>query len=67
MQTPRNSYQLKIGGVPVAVPFAGMLAGTVGLYQFNVVIPAVPPGDQTIELIVNGVPNAQNLLITIGQ
>jgi uncharacterized protein (TIGR03437 family) len=44
-----------------------MLAGTVGLYQFNVVIPNVPPGDQTIELIVGSTPNAQNLVIGIGQ
>jgi uncharacterized protein (TIGR03437 family) len=62
-----NSFQLKIGGVPAVVPFAGMLAGTVGLYQFNAVIPNVPPGDQTVELIVGSTPNAQNLVIAIGQ
>src|ERR1019366_455781 len=62
-----NAFQIKIGGVPAVVPFGGMLAGTVGLYQFNVVIPAVPAGDQSVELIVNGVPNAQNLVITVGQ
>ena len=62
-----NAFQIKIGGVPAVVPFGGMLAGTVGLYQFNVVIPAVPAGDQSVELIVNGVPNAQSLVITVGQ
>jgi len=32
-----------------------------------VTIPNVQAGDQSIELIVDGVPNAQNLVITIGQ
>ncbi len=49
------------------VTFAGMTQGNVGLYQFNVVIPAVPAGDQTIELLVDGVSNGQNLSIVIGQ
>jgi uncharacterized protein (TIGR03437 family) len=62
-----TSFQMKIGGIPANVAFGGMLAGTVGLYQFNVVIPNVPPGDQPIELIVGSTPNAQNLLISIGQ
>jgi uncharacterized protein (TIGR03437 family) len=57
-------YQVKIGGVPATVNFAGILANTIGLYQLNVVIPNVPAGDQLIEFIVNGVPNNQNLFIT---
>lgn len=61
------SYQLRIGGVPATVTFGGGVAQTIGLTQFNVVIPAVPAGDQPIELIVDGVSNAQNLVITIGQ
>jgi len=56
-----------IGGVSAQVPFAGALAGYVGLYQFNVVIPNLSPGDQTIELQIDGVGNAQNLYITVGQ
>lgn len=60
-------YQLQIGGATANVTFAGVVAGTVGLYQFNVVIPNVAAGDQPISLTVNGVSNAQNLLITIGQ
>ena len=60
-------FQLKIGGAQAQVPFAGIVAGSIGLYQFNVVVPNVPAGDQAIELIVDGVPNSQNLVITIGQ
>jgi len=59
-------YQLKIGGTPANVAFGGIVAGSIGLYQFNVVIPSVPAGDQPIELIVDGIPNAQNLVITVG-
>jgi uncharacterized protein (TIGR03437 family) len=59
-------YQLKIGGVPATVNFAGLVAGSIGLYQFNVVVPNVASGDQTIELIVDTIPNAQTLYIVIG-
>jgi uncharacterized protein (TIGR03437 family) len=59
-------YQVKIAGVPATVTFAGALAGTIGLYQLNVVIPPVAAGDQTIEFIVDGVSNNQNLFITVG-
>jgi len=60
-------YQVNIGGVPAKVLFGGALAGYIGFYQFNVMIPNLTPGDQPIELIVDGVPNAQNLYITVGQ
>ena len=69
---PANSplalpYQVKVGGVPASVSFAGLLSGTIGLYQLNVTIPQVQAGDQTIEFIVDGVSNDQNLYITVGQ
>jgi uncharacterized protein (TIGR03437 family) len=60
-------FQLKIGGVPVQVNFAGIVGATIGLYQINAVVPNVPAGDQTIDLTVDGVPNNQNLSIVIGQ
>jgi uncharacterized protein (TIGR03437 family) len=59
-------YQVKIGGVTAQVPFAGLVAGSIGLYQLNVTVPNVSAGDQTIELIVDGVSNAQNLTIVVG-
>ena len=59
-------YQLTIGGVAAPVSFAGMVGGSIGLYQLNVTIPFVPAGDQSIELTVNGVSNNQNLFIVIG-
>ncbi len=59
-------YQLKIGGVAANVGFGGIVAGSIGLYQFNIVVPSAPAGDQPIELIVDGIPNAQGLVITVG-
>lgn len=60
-------YRLRIGGQPATVSFAGMVGGTIGLYQFNVVVPNVPDGDQPIDLEVDGMPNGQDLFVTIGQ
>ena len=62
-----SSYQVTIGGVQANVMFAGIVAGSVGLYQINVAIPAVASGDQAIQLTVGGVSNAQSLFIPIGQ
>jgi uncharacterized protein (TIGR03437 family) len=61
-----SPFTINIGSVAAPVSFGGMVGGSIGLYQFNVTIPFVPSGDQPIELIVNGVSNAQNLYIVIG-
>ena len=58
-------FELRIGGQRAEVPFAGVVAGTIGLYQFNVIVPNVPGGDQPIELTVDGVLNNQNLYLAI--
>jgi uncharacterized protein (TIGR03437 family) len=60
-------FEIKIGGVPATVTSAVLAGNTIGLYQFNVVIPNVGAGDQPIELTVDGVSNNQNLVIAIGQ
>ena len=62
-----SPYRLRIGGQQANVTFAGIVGGTIGLYQFNVVIPNIPAGDHPIDLDIDGIPNAQNLVITIGQ
>jgi serine/threonine-protein kinase len=60
-------YTLQIGGATAQVTFAGVVGATIGLYQFNVVVPAIPPGEHPITLSVDGVPNNQNLTIVVGQ
>jgi len=49
------------------VTFAGAVGASIGLYQFNVVIPQVDSGDQPIELTIDGISNSQNLYTVIGQ
>jgi uncharacterized protein (TIGR03437 family) len=60
-------YEVKIGGAVAQVTFAGAVGAAIGLYQFNVVVPFVPPGEQSIELTVDGVSNQQGLTIVVGQ
>lgn len=70
--SPQNAslslpFQVRIGGVLARVPFAGIVANTIGLYQFNVEIPTIAAGDHAIELTVDGFGNQQDLRITVGQ
>ena len=61
------NLQIKIGGVEATVSFKGLLQGSIGLYQLNVVIPSgTTAGDPTIGLTVDGVKNEQNLTIVVG-
>ena len=62
-----NPVAIKIGGVPATVTYAGLAPNTVGLYQFNVVVPSVPPGDLPLSVEAGGVTLTQNCAITVGQ
>jgi uncharacterized protein (TIGR03437 family) len=61
--TDLTQLQLKIGGVTAQVTFAGITA--VGEYQFNVVIPPLPDGDQAIVATIAGFPSQAGILIPI--
>jgi uncharacterized protein (TIGR03437 family) len=54
-----------IGGAKASVQFAG-LAGA-GLYQINVVVPSVAPGDQPLTLTANGISAQTGTFIAVGQ
>lgn len=58
-------FTLRIGGRLATVPFAGALAGAIGLYQFNIVVPDLPPGDHPIELTLDGLSNQQDLILSV--
>jgi len=49
-----NTVTMKIGGMDATVEFAGLVGS--GLYQFNVVMPDLSPGDHQVETSVAGVP-----------
>ena len=63
----QNSANFRFGGVAASTVYAGLAPGAVGLYQFNLVVPNVAPGDVPITVDVGGVALSQNLLLTIGQ
>lgn len=56
--------QIRIGGQTAQINFKAAPAGTIGYYQINVVVPNIGPGDQPIEMIVDGVSDAQNLFLS---
>jgi uncharacterized protein (TIGR03437 family) len=58
-----NPVQIKIGGIAATVTFAG-LAGP-GLYQFNVTVPNLPPGDAPVLATIGGVATQTGVPVTI--
>ena len=55
-----------IGGIPAAVSYAGLAPGTVGLYQFNVVVPDTAAGDAVpLTFAVNGSAGQQVLYTAV--
>ena len=62
-----NPPNFRFGQTPATLQYAGLSPGSVGLYQFNVVVPNVGPGDMPLNVDVGGVSLNQNLYITVGQ
>jgi uncharacterized protein (TIGR03437 family) len=60
------TFQISFAGTPATVAFAGLTAGFVGLYQFNVVVPDIAASDSVpIAYSFGGVSSPQNLIIAI--
>jgi uncharacterized protein (TIGR03437 family) len=58
-----QDLRVRIGGVDAPVAFAGLIAP--GLYQFNVVVPNVPDGDQTVVAELRGLASQSGLLLAV--
>ena len=57
---------IKIGGLDAPIAFAGLVQGSLGLYQLNVVIPAaLSRGDHQVEVEVDGKPIRQTLFLPV--
>jgi uncharacterized protein (TIGR03437 family) len=54
---------VRIGGVVAQVQWAGL--GSPGLYQFNVIVPNVPDGDQTVVAEIGGSTSQAGAFITV--
>jgi uncharacterized protein (TIGR03437 family) len=62
----QSQFQISFAGVPAKVTYAGLVPGYVGLYQFNVVDPAVAASDSVpITFTLGGAKGPQNLVIAI--
>lgn len=58
-----SQVTITIGGVAANVTFEGLTAA--GLYQFNVIVPNTPGGDQSLQATVNGVQSVPGPVVTI--
>ena len=62
----QSSFQLFVGGVQANVTYAGFAPGYVGLYQINVVVPAVGANDAVpVTFTLAGAAGPQNLFIAV--
>ena len=60
-------FQVFFGGMPATVSYAGLAPGTVGLYQFNVVVPDTAAGDAVPLTFAVGGSAGQQVLYTAVQ
>jgi uncharacterized protein (TIGR03437 family) len=58
-----NKVTATIGGVPATVQFAGLVVP--GEYQFNILVPNVPAGDQLVVLTVGGITTQANAYLAV--
>jgi uncharacterized protein (TIGR03437 family) len=64
--TLASTFQASFAGIPATVNFSGLIAGYLGLYQFNVVVPDVGASDTTpFTFSLGGSAGTQTLLIPI--
>jgi uncharacterized protein (TIGR03437 family) len=62
-----QGFQASFAGVPATLQFAGLVAGNVGLYQFNVVVPKVAASDTVpLTFSLGGTAGTQRLIIAVG-
>jgi uncharacterized protein (TIGR03437 family) len=65
--TLATPFRLFFGSTPVELQFAGLAPSLVGVYQFNVVVPNIPPSDAVpVTFTLGGVPGAQTLYTSVG-
>jgi uncharacterized protein (TIGR03437 family) len=68
LNTLAEPLTFTVGGVPLtgsAIGYAGLAPGQVGLYQFNIVVPNVPDGDQPVTVSVGSAAVMQTLFLSV--
>ena len=66
INTLASSFQLSIGGMPANVDYSGLAPNYTGLYQFNVTVPEVAPGNVPLTFKVGSVTGSQTLSLAVG-
>jgi uncharacterized protein (TIGR03437 family) len=62
-----SNFQMSIGGTPAKADYSGLAPNYVGLYQFNIVVPAVAASNATsLSFTLGGATGTQTLYIAIG-
>jgi uncharacterized protein (TIGR03437 family) len=61
-----SSFQITIGGMSATVNYEGLTPNNIGLYQFNVVVPAAASGAAPLTFTLNGTSGTQTLNIAVG-
>ena len=61
--TLTDKVTITVGGTPADVQFAGVSGA--GLYQFNVVVPSVPDGDQKVLASIAGLSSQDNVFVAV--
>jgi uncharacterized protein (TIGR03437 family) len=60
-----GQYSVTIGGLPATVDYLGLTPGFIGLYQLNVHVPALPTGDHTLAITMNGKTSSSALISVV--
>src|SRR5690242_10161772 len=63
----QNPPTFKVGGTTATLQYGGLVSGLVGLYQFNIVVPPVGPGDVALTMDAGGVSANSGLVVTVRQ
>lgn len=64
--TLQMPFELSFGQTAAVTSYSGLAPGAVGLYQFNVVVPNVPPSDTVpLTFTLGGIAGAQTLYIAV--
>lgn len=59
-------FEVLFGAVPAQIAYAGLTPGFIGLYQFNVIVPAIPSGNAVpLSFLLNGAVGAQTLFTAV--
>lgn len=61
-----SKFHVSIGGTAATVNYAGLTPGSIGLYQFNVVVPDIANTDAApVAFTLDGAPGTQTLFIPV--